>query len=302
MVGLSDERSSAPPAGISVVSESLITSCPVGCGGRFVETDLALPEGNLLRCADCGQLVSRITSPEYVHSMEEFDTTRGTLPAASSQDRHDQRAHRLFQTITSMIAGGRENPLRLLDIGCSSGALMRSALQYGFDVEGVEPATRAAQTAQAAGLKVTAGYLQAAAYPSESFDAATMMEVIEHLPLAGDLLREAWRILKPAGVLVVGTGNAASWTVTFMGGQWDYFQVGRHGGHISFFNPNSLALLASRCGFRLERIETRHVRFKESYQASTTVYRGLKVLGELLNGPARLLGKGHDMLAFVRKV
>jgi hypothetical protein len=78
--------------------------------------------------------------------------------------------------------------------------------------------------------------------------------------------------------------------------------VNRHGGHISFFTPHSLSRLAARCGFRIERLETCHVRFIESYQATPVVYRSLKVLGEVLNVPARLLNRGHDMLAFLRKV
>jgi SAM-dependent methyltransferase len=177
-----------------------------------------------------------------------------------------------------------------------------SAQRCGIDAEGVEPAQRAAQAAQAAGLRVFPGMLAEAGFPSASFPAVTLIEVIEHLREPGDVLREVWRILEANGVLIVGTGNAASWTVTFMKGGWDYFQVNRHGGHISFFTPHSLACLAARCGFRIERIETRHVRFVESYQASPTVYRGLKVLGEMLNVPARFLNRGHDMLAFLRKV
>jgi SAM-dependent methyltransferase len=166
----------------------------------------------------------------------------------------------------------------------------------------VEPAPRAAQAARAAGLKVFEGTLAEAKFPPAGFRAATLIEVIEHLREPGDVLREAWRILGPHGILIIGTGNAASWTVRFMKGRWDYFQVNRHGGHVSFFTPHSLGLLASRCGFRIERVETRHVRFVESYQAPPVVYRGLKVLGEVLNVPGRLLNKGHDMLAFLRRV
>ncbi|TKS60193.1 MAG: hypothetical protein EWM72_01577 [Nitrospira sp.] len=192
--------------------------------------------------------------------------------------------------------------IRLLDIGCSTGALIMSAQRCGIDAEGLEPAGRAAQAAQAAGLRVFPGTLAEAGFPSASFQAATLIEVIEHLREPGDMLREMWRILEARGILIVGTGNAASWTVAVMKGGWDYFQVNRHGGHISFFTPHSLGRLAIRCGFRIERIETRHVRFVESYQASPAVYRGLKVLGEVLNVPARLLNRGHDMLAFLRKV
>ena len=284
------------------MTDRLITSCPVGCEKELVETDVALSEGNLLGCVACGQLVSQICESAYIASMAEFDTSTGTLPSPTSQRRHDHRAARMFRTLRRLMQIQDEEHMRLLDIGCSTGALILSAQRCGIDAEGVEPARRAAQAAQAAGLRVFPGTLADAGFPSGSFQAATLIEVIEHLHEPGDVLREVWRLLEAHGVLIVGTGNAASWTVGFMKGGWDYFQVDRHGGHISFFTPHSLECLAAHCGFRIDRIETRHVRFVESYQASPVVYRGLKVLGEVLNVPARLLNRGHDMLAFLRKV
>jgi hypothetical protein len=110
-----------------------------------------------------------------------------------------------------------------------------------------------------------------------------------------------WRVLKPNGVLVVGTGNGASWTVRLVGARWGYFQVAEHGGHISFFNPMSLAALAQRCGFGVERTETRRVSLAEREEAGYLSYRLLRAMTEVLAMPARLFGQGHDMLVFLRK-
>lgn len=74
-----------------------------------------------------------------------------------------------------------------------------------------------------------------------------------------------------------------------------------HGGHISFFNPTSLGVLAQRCGFRVERVETRRVSLAEPHEVGRGTYRMLKVAAEALELPARMCGKGHDMLAFLRK-
>jgi 2-polyprenyl-3-methyl-5-hydroxy-6-metoxy-1,4-benzoquinol methylase len=285
-----------------MMTDRVLVCCPGECDSQLAETSLALPEGNLLGCTVCGQLISQIRKSEYRASMQEFDTATGTLPGPASQGRHDQRAARMFNRLKTMLNVEAGDRLRLIDVGCSTGALIVSARQHGIDAEGVEPAHRAAVAAQAAGFKVFPGALAEASYPSSSFHAVTLIEVIEHLAHPGEVLREIWRILEPDGILVVATGNAASWTVRLMGGRWDYFQVSRHGGHISFFTPQSLRCLAARCGFRIERIETRHVRFVESYQASKAVYRALKIAGEALNVPAKLLNKGHDMLMFLKKV
>ncbi|MCP9476170.1 MAG: hypothetical protein NNA19_13075, partial [Nitrospira sp.] len=69
-----------------------------------------------------------------------------------------------------------------------------------------------------------------------------------------------------------------------------------------FFTPRSLEQSAGQCGFRIERLETKRVRFAESFQTSRVVYRTLKIVAEALNVPAMWCRKGHDMLAFLRKV
>lgn len=292
---MSEVVSSATEA---VAERRLIERCPVGCLAELVDTKIILPEGPLRRCLGCGQLVSQITAGAYASSMEEFDTPHGTL---HTQQRHDVRAARLFKAILLLLPPRVGDP-RLLDIGCSSGALLTSARRHGFEVEGVEPAAQAAEFAGSMGLKVFQGYLQDAHYPGASFDAVTLMEVIEHLQDPSALLKEAWRVLKPNGVLVVGTGNGVSWTVQLVGASWGYLHVADHGGHISFFNPDSLGQLAKQCGFLVERIETRRVSLADKRQRSRAAYGVLKVLAEMLALPARIFGKGHDMLVFLRKL
>ncbi|MCP9469371.1 MAG: class I SAM-dependent methyltransferase [Nitrospira sp.] len=246
--------------------------------------------------------MSQIEETDYLAALAKFDTETGTLPSPLSQRRHDQRARRLFARVRELLDLGSGAPFRMLDVGCSSGVLLLSAKKEGIEVEGVEPAQRAAEAAQAAGLTVFAGTLNEARYPAERFQAVTMMEVIEHLRRPIDVVKEIWNILVPGGILVIGTGNADSWTVSVMRERWDYFHMERYGGHISFFTPRSLERLAGRCGFRIERLETKRVRFAESFQASHVVYRTLKIVAEVLNVPAMWCHKGHDMLAFLRKV
>ena len=85
-----------------------------------------------------------------------------------------------------------------------------------------------------------------------------------------------------------------------MKSRWQYFQIAHHGGYVSFFNPYSVRLLTERTGFTLQSVETRNVRFFEKGDVPPPVYRLAKIFSELLNLPARLLGKGHDLLAIIR--
>jgi 2-polyprenyl-3-methyl-5-hydroxy-6-metoxy-1,4-benzoquinol methylase len=145
------------------------------------------------------------------------------------------------------------------------------------------------------------GLLEEQRFPAASFDALTLFEVIEHLNDPRLLLRECRRVLKPGGILVISTGNTASWTAATMKSRWDYFQIAKDGGHISFFNPSSLRRLAANCGFAVERIDTARVKFHEKEDSARWLYAAGKMVAELLNVPARVLGKGHDMLAYLRR-
>jgi 2-polyprenyl-3-methyl-5-hydroxy-6-metoxy-1,4-benzoquinol methylase len=277
-----------------------VNTCPVGCDAPLETTAYILPEGSLLRCSACGQLISQCAEASFWQSMQEFDDPQGTLPAAGSKQRRFKRSKSFLDKIAKLLSQTPEQ-IRLLDVGCSSGAFLNTAVQLGFRAEGVEPAPKAAATAQAAGLNVRQGLLQEAGYADGQFDAITLFEVIEHLQQPLELLQECRRILRPGGILLIGTGNAASWSMAAMGARWEYLHIAKHGGHVSFFSPESIALLGQRAGFSVAALHTRGVRFYEQGDCAQPVYRVAKVGAELLNIFAALLNKGHDMAVYFRK-
>lgn len=277
-----------------------IIACPVGCDAPLEPTAIVLEEGPLRRCGDCGQLVSSATEAQYLRSLGRFDTTAGTLPDARSLARHEKNSARRLRKIASLLGRNPES-IRLLDVGCSSGAFLLSARKLGFQVEGVEPSADAAETARSMGLQVFNGFLEQARYPDASFDAVTLIEIVEHVRDALALLRECARILRPGGVVLITTPNAHSWTARSMGHRWAGFSLNAMGGHISFFSPHSIGVLATRSGLRLARLETRNVRFFERGQCNSTLHAMAKVAAQLLNWPARIAGRGHDLHAYLRR-
>jgi len=280
-------------------TDAIFSRCPNGCRSTLENTTIALPEGELKCCPACGQLLSPCSQTWFDESMQEFDVPAGTLPTGKNKHRYHKRMGKILTNAQKIIAS-TPSP-NLLDVGCSSGALLRVARECGYNAVGVEPATQAANTARKLGFDVFPGFLQDAQFPDNHFDVITLFEVIEHLQEPSDLLSEILRITKPGGLLLVGTGNADSWTVGFMQEQWEYFDIRSHGGHISFFNPKSMALLADRCGFDVHSISTKRVNLAERKNVSSPVYELVKITRELLAFPARWLDKGHDMLAIMRK-
>lgn len=277
-----------------------VTSCPVGCTTTLADTALRLREGPLRRCSSCGQLLSSASEARYSETMAQFDDSAFNLTTGHAQARRDAVAGRRLARIAALL-GKSPSDIRLCDVGCSRGQFLAAAITAGFSAEGVEPAPQIAQAARDAGLPVRTGLLEDQQYADVSFDALTLFEVVEHLRAPLPLLAECRRVLKPGGILLISTGNAASWTAAAMGAHWDYFDMARDGGHISFFNPRSMALLAAKAGFAVEHIDTARVKFHDRENTPRWRYAAGKLLAEALNLPARLAGRGHDMLAWLRK-
>ena len=278
-----------------------ITGCPIGCEAGFEVTDLRLSEGRLLRCRECGQLVSQCSEAQFVETMREFSDPHGTWPPPRNASSH-RRGVAKFLARCEAVLGRRREEIRLLDVGCSSGAFLHTAREMGVRGVGVEPSIEAANAARAAGLEVYQGFLEELPLAAESFDVITLFEVVEHLRAPLSVLRACHRLLRPGGVIFLKTGNTSSWTVRIQKGKWHYFDIRKHGGHVSFFTPHSVAVLAGRSGFEPLEIVTRSVElFGAGEHRSWAVRRSLKVLNELAQLPAKLSGNGQELFVFLGK-
>jgi SAM-dependent methyltransferase len=277
-----------------------IDACPIGCDSDLVDTEIVLPEGPLKQCPECGQRVSGCSEERFELTMQEFDAPEGTWPTAKGLARQRKHARRILQ-VCEKYTGKSRSSLRLLDVGCSSGAFLSAVRSLGIDAEGAEPSPRPVKTALARGLKVYQGFLEELHLPSESYDVITLMEVVEHVKTPLALLRECRRLLAPAGMVVIKTGNADSWTARRLKERWEYYDMSKHGGHISFFNPGSLKVMARRTGFRPMRIMTRKVMLYEKQPEPSLRTALWRLLSNLFNRPAGWAGRGHEMVGFLQK-
>lgn len=144
--------------------------------------------------------------------------------------------------------GGRP----LLDVGCYTGVFVEIAARHGWDAWGVEPSHWAVEQAQARGLHVVQGTLDAADLPEAFFDVVTLWDVIEHLvdPMAE--VRRVWRLLKPGGLIVIHTMDITSPTARLLGRRWPFLMEM----HLFYLSRKTLCAILEKAGFEVVKIHT----------------------------------------------
>jgi SAM-dependent methyltransferase len=139
----------------------------------------------------------------------------------------------------------------ILDLGCWDGAFL-DGFRSGWKRHGIEINSLAAKLAVSKGISLVAGDVSELDGLSSCYDVITAFDMIEHTfdPLA--FLRSMAQRLKPAGLIIVSSGNTDSRAFKFMGSRHYYYSNPEH---ISFINPLWCRRAASHAGFRLEAME-----------------------------------------------
>ena len=96
----------------------------------------------------------------------------------------------------------RDSRLRILDVGCGTGANIQMLSQYG-EAEGVDVSDDALEFCRRKGLKAQKGLAETLPYTDESFELTTALDVVEHLDddIAG--LKEMYRVTKRGGYSLI---------------------------------------------------------------------------------------------------
>ncbi|MFK7972056.1 MAG: class I SAM-dependent methyltransferase [Bacteroidia bacterium] len=156
-------------------------------------------------------------------------------------------------------SAAKQNPGRILDIGCGTGEFLSTMIESGWEGMGLEPDEGAAAQSKSLGLKVYSNE-ELFRLGAEGFDVVTMWHVLEHVHRLHEYMGAIHRVLKPGGLLLIAVPNYTSADAANYGPEWAAYDVPRHLYH---FSPKSMGALLPQHRFDLE--EMKHMPFDPFY-------------------------------------
>jgi SAM-dependent methyltransferase len=159
---------------------------------------------------------------------------------ADAGERHFWHEPRRELILHLLGESGAKDAGALLDVGCGTGALVRTLLTLGYDARGVDPFVQEFDLAEPSFI---AGTLERLPCDDASFATLCAFDVLEHVD-EDDALREMMRVLRPGGLMLVSVpAYRALW-----GPRDDA------AGHLRRYTRRMLRAVLTRHGFAIERL------------------------------------------------
>lgn len=223
-------------------------SCPACDGARWVP-HRTVRGATIELCCGCG--LGR-TSPSPLRRSQDF----GAVSTADGRERLRPRWRKFAQLQLVMLRPLQRSISsrpRLVDVGCSVGALVEKANEQGWAAIGFEPDWRACEIAFDR-VPVVHGFFVSNAVLANTVHAVVTSHVLEHVDDPVAFLREIGNALAPGGELLVVCPNHAGWIASVQRSRWHGYAVEQHLWH---FTPQTLTRVVERAGFAVRMARTR---------------------------------------------
>lgn len=143
---------------------------------------------------------------------------------------------------------------RVLDLGCGNGAMLGSFYGRGYQLVGVDVSNSGIKQARERWPDIRFEVRDVTQELSDlgQFDAIINTEVIEHVFLPRDLVRNCFHLLKPGGILVLSTpyhGYLRNLAIAVTNHTDTHFNPLFDYGHIKFWSVDTLSKLLWQAGF-----------------------------------------------------
>lgn len=210
---------------------------------------------NIVQCVRCNLIYSR----EVINRDADSSRYRRSNAMDAHMALHTNSAYAELELakaryiIACLSEVGDGSKVSLLDIGCSTGAILQAACDVGWQPLGIDLNSAAVQIARARGLQAIEGH-----FPEDVpsgmglFSAITMLDVLEHAEDPVGFLISVTKHLAPGGLLGVQVPNFDSLLIRIEGPRNNNICHG----HWSYFTSQTLIKVAAKAGLEVLSIET----------------------------------------------
>lgn len=239
----------------------------------FISDDSYGIHPQIVQCVDC-ELVycyPRESEKKIVDRYAQFvdETYEKERPARK------QNQAKIIRTIEGLI----KKKGKILDVGAATGTLVEAAKDLGWKSYGIEPSRWAVDYAKKKyHLNMFKGTINKNKFKKNSFDAVTLIDVIEHVDSPRDLLIMVRKILTSDGIVVLVTPDYRSLFSKILGEKWWHIRPD----HIYYFSHKTLNLLVESLGFKIVKVNTAGWNFSYDYWISRFA-RNIPLVFKVLN-------------------
>lgn len=288
----------------------MITSCPL-CGGKEFEQFLTVQDHFLTgesflicRCNACGlKFVNPRPTNEQIGKYYQSDQYISHNSSGWSLFNWVYRVARHF-AIRQKFNLVRHNTkgVRLLDIGCGTGELLKYCKRRGYVVQGMEPNELPRQYAiEHNGIDVKSS-LSELSCGGEGYDCIMLWHVLEHIHLLNETFDNIKNLLDKDGRLVIAVPNHESFDAKYYNSYWAGYDVPRHLYH---FTRDTITRLADKHGFAVQKVfpqkmDSYYVSIlSEKYRRGTTNIFSAFINGWKSNHFAKRADMGYSSMIFL---
>lgn len=227
-------------------------NCPL-C--QEIQTSFLLKENdlNVVNCPSCGFIY---VNPEP--TLKELKRFYNQYYPKNSESLWEEQMEEVFQSeglneIEKFKKTFRQAQGKILDVGCGYGFFLESLKKRNWQIYGVEISKKAVSFAQKnLGRNILEKSFKEAKFPSNFFDVVTFWYVLEHLKNPLEDLKEAHRVLKRDGLIIVRVPNESTRfdKIFYHLGKWAYkFFLMNPPRHLNDFRPKTLFKFLEKSGF-----------------------------------------------------
>jgi SAM-dependent methyltransferase len=245
----------------------------------------------IVRCQKCGMVFSSpVLAPMIVSQW--YKQARCTY--VGQMDHVANTYLKLFKAYRNLVP---KKP-RVVEVGCGTGFFLEQLRGLGVtDVYGVEPGE--SMVNQASGWlkrKIHVGTFKSGLFSANQFDAVFCFHTLDHMLFPRAFIKEAYKILKPGGLVLIVVHDSQGWSVKLWGEWSPIFDVE----HIYLFDKQNLSAVFKRDKFEIiDVFDLVNTYPLEYWLKMSGLPRWVKSVGRWLNLPVSF--KGGNIALVARK-